>query len=122
MSFCYSRDGNVLNGTNPCSKEFLPAKSRGQIYVLYIKQEHIGDYSTWTHAAKCFGLWDIDGRGVHKQMWTFWRNQNRLFIVGTSSPYAKYKPSNVLSFSLQPGEKADKEKHDRVINNIINGE
>lgn len=117
----FFRKASILNGTDPCSKEFLPAKSFGQIYVLYIKQEGTGDYSTWTHTAKCFGLWDIDGRGVHKEMWTFWKNQNRLFIVGTSSPYAKYKPSNVLSFSLLPDRIADKDKYDKMIDDIING-
>lgn len=72
---------------------------------MYIKQNQVGDYETWNNIARCFKLWDLDVRGFHRQMWRFWMKENRMFVVGTSSPYAKYKPENVQPIFIEKKKK-----------------
>ena len=81
----------------PCSSDnFVPVASHiPTIYVLYIKQDQAGDYETWNNVARCLKLWDLDVRGFHKQMWRFWINENQLFVVGSASPYVKFKPQGL---------------------------
>ena len=80
---------------NPCShKDFIPNTKR-HTYVFYIYQKSIGDYETWLNVARCFKLWDLDARGFHKAMWRFWIKENRIFVVGSKSPYAVHKTNGV---------------------------
>ena len=72
---------------------------------MYMKQNQEGDYETWNNLAKCYKLWDLDVRGFHKQMWRFWLKENRVIVIGTSSPYAKYKPENVNPIYIPKKEK-----------------
>ena len=70
-----------------------------------MKQNQEGDYETWNNLVKCYKLWDLDVRGFHKQMWRFWLKENRIIVIGTSSPYAKYKPENVNPIYIPKKEK-----------------
>ena len=69
-------------------------------YVLYIEQKYLSDYDTWTNIAACLKIWDLDVRGFHKQAWRLWVNGNQLTVVGSNSPYFKYKPLNVRPLYL----------------------
>lgn len=62
---------------------------------MYIHQNRTRDWDTWNNVARCFKLWDLDVRGFHKQMWRFWIKKNKLFVIGSSSPYIKHKPKSV---------------------------
>ncbi|XP_065655773.1 protein O-linked-mannose beta-1,2-N-acetylglucosaminyltransferase 1 isoform X1 [Hydra vulgaris] len=81
---------------NPCTHhDFIP-DTKDHTYVIYIKQNNPGDYETWNNLAKCFKLWDLDVRGFHKAMWRFFLKENSIFVVGMKSPYAVYKPNDVV--------------------------
>lgn len=90
---------------NPCSDENFIPKTSGHSYVFYIKYEHKTDYDTWYNVAKCFKLWDLDVRGLHKGMWRFWIRENMVFAVGTLSPYFIYKPKNINQIYMPKKEK-----------------
>ena len=90
----------VDHSKNPCThNEFIP-DTKGHTYVIYIKQNQPADYETWSNLAKCFKLWDLDVRGFHKAMWRFFLKENSIFIVGMKSPYAVYKPNDVIPLFL----------------------
>ena len=82
----------VLDHTkNPCKdKDFIP-DTKNHTYVLYIK-----DFETWIKISECFKIWYLDVRGLHKGMIRLWMKENKLFVVGSSSPYFAYKPVNVI--------------------------
>ncbi|KAK2161829.1 hypothetical protein NP493_1555g00009 [Ridgeia piscesae] len=91
---------------SPCEESFIPDTQDGT-YVMYIKMNHASDYTTWKQVAKCFHLWDLDIRGVHKSMWRFFLKGNHVLVVGVpSSPYAKYMPSSVTPIYLEAKAKA----------------
>ena len=97
-SIVYRRNAKVLDHTkDPCKNkdDFIPDDVKDQTFVFYIQQDRERDWETWNSIARCFKLWDLDVRGFHKQMWRFWMKGNRIIVVGMSSEYARYKPSNV---------------------------
>ena len=94
------------HNTSPCAEDFVP-NTQNQKYVFYIKYEHKTDYETWNNVAKCFKLWDLDVRGLHKGMWRFWIKGNVIFVVGTISPYFKHRPSNVMPIFMPKKEKGE---------------
>lgn len=103
------KEAEVLDHSkNPCSHDDFIPETKGHTYVFYIKQERSGDYETWINVARCFKLWDLDVRGFHKQMWRFWIKENRIFVVGTSSPYVIYKPEHVTPIFI-PKKKKDQD-------------
>jgi len=104
------KEAELLDHTkNPCvGEDFIP-NVKSKTFVLYIKQNEDGDYETWTNLAKCFKLWDLDVRGFHKQMWRFWLKGNHIFIIGTSSPYASYKPDHIIPIYLPKKKKENEE-------------
>lgn len=91
------KQAQVLDHTiDPCNKNtsFIPSTQNG-LYVMYIKWRHNGDAETWLNLAKCFKLWSVDVRGVHKHMWRFWLQENHVIVVSNRSPYFIYKPKDV---------------------------
>ena len=86
----------VLDHTkNPCSHNDFVPNTKNHTYVFYIRYSN--DHTeTWTNIAACFNIWAHDVRGYHKQMFRLWMKENRLIVVGSSSPYAMYKPKNVI--------------------------
>ena len=76
---------------------------------MYMKQNEITDYETWSNIAKCFKLWDLDVRGFHKAMWRFWIKENRIFVVGSKSPFVIYKADNVTPIFIPQKKKEDPE-------------
>lgn len=75
--------------------EDLHKEGGGDSYVLYIEQRYQRDFDTWTNIAKCLKIWDLDVRGFHKQAWRIWVNGNQLTVVGSNSPYYRYKPDYI---------------------------
>lgn len=86
----------VLNHTkSPCKdKDFIP-NTVGHSYVIYIKYSHKNDFDTWLSIAKCLNIYSMEARGIHKRMFRLWIRKNMLFVVGSTSPYAVYKPKDV---------------------------
>ena len=100
------RIATILDHTQtPCSTDsFVPSQTSTndkKIYVYYIYQKQAGDYETWNNVARCFKLWDLDVRGFHKQMWRFWIKESQMFVVGSSSPYFKFKPEGVTPIFIK---------------------
>lgn len=93
---------------SPCEETFIP-DTTGETYVMYIKMDTPKEFTTWLHVAKCFRIWDLDGRGFHKGMWRLYIKKNHLFIIGVPhSPYSKFKPDNIVPIYLETH--ADKRK------------
>lgn len=69
---------------SPCDEDFIPKNhidnDNDRSYVAFIKMTHSRDYATWLKMASCFGIWDLDVRGMHKQMWRLGLN-GRPFLV-----------------------------------------
>lgn len=86
----------VLNRTkSPCKdNDFIP-NTVGRSYVAYIKYSDNNDYETWNNIAKCLKLFAFDARGRHKRMFRLWLKKNMVFFVGSTSPYAIYKPKYI---------------------------
>lgn len=91
---------------SPCEETFIP-DTESETYIMFIKMDTPKDFTTWLHVAKCFRIWDLDGRGYHKGMWRLFMKKNHLFIVGVPhSPYSKFKPDNTVPIYLEaPTEK-----------------
>uniref|UniRef100_A0A8D2KSF4 Protein O-linked-mannose beta-1,2-N-acetylglucosaminyltransferase n=1 Tax=Varanus komodoensis TaxID=61221 RepID=A0A8D2KSF4_VARKO len=90
---------------NPCEDSFVP-DTEGKIYVMYIKMEQEGDFTTWTQLAKCLHIWDLDVRGNHKGLWRLFRKKNHFLVVGVpASPYSIKKPSSVTPIYMEPQAK-----------------
>jgi hypothetical protein len=104
--FLSYRDAEVLDHSQtPCSSEDFIPKGGGHSYVFYIQQKQNADYETWNNVARCLKLWDLDVRGFHKQTWRFWFHENRIFVVGMSSPYAQYKPTDTNPIFIEKKKK-----------------
>ena len=72
------------------------SSSRPKPRVLYISMKDESDFETWNSLAKCFHVWDLDVRGVHKSAWRFFVKNTVFLVVGApASPYASYKPEDV---------------------------
>lgn len=93
---------------SPCEDKFIPEASKDgapDVYVMYIKQEN--NFSTWLQIAKCFKIWDLDGRGFHKSLWRLFINGNHLLVVGVpNSPYSSFKPAKVTPIFISSVEKS----------------
>lgn len=86
---------------SPCEEGFVP-DTEGENYVMYIKMDTPKDFTTWLHVAKCFRIWDLDGRGYHKGMWRLFMKKNPLMVIGVPhSSYSKFKPDNVVPIYLE---------------------
>lgn len=105
----------VLDHTlSPCDEQFVP-DSQETTYVMFIKMEESKDLTTWKQVAKCFRIWDLDGRGSHKGLWRFYLKGNPILVVGVPvSPYSHYKPEDITAISLKPPE--DKQMRDQSKN------
>ncbi|CAM9255842.1 unnamed protein product, partial [Lampetra fluviatilis] len=76
---------------DPCSDKFL-AEEEGagssRPFVLYISMESESHWETWRQLAKCWGIWDLDLRGLHRGMWRLHHSTRHLMVVGVPhSPY-----------------------------------
>ncbi|XP_061192608.1 protein O-linked-mannose beta-1,2-N-acetylglucosaminyltransferase 1-like [Saccostrea echinata] len=90
---------------DPCDSSLIP-KNQDTVHVLYIQMQHPTDFTTWKQLAKCYHLWDLDVRGLHKSMWRLYLNGTPVMLVGVPhSPYHTHKPSNVTPFVLQEPSK-----------------
>ncbi|ELU12459.1 hypothetical protein CAPTEDRAFT_154180 [Capitella teleta] len=95
---------------SPCDEIFIP-ETKGETYVMYISMKHATDYETWKQIAKCFHIWDLDVRGVHKAMWRLFMKSNHLMVVGVpASPYSHYKPEGVQPIEMEEKSKEKKAK------------
>ncbi|XP_047739737.1 protein O-linked-mannose beta-1,2-N-acetylglucosaminyltransferase 1 isoform X2 [Hyalella azteca] len=99
------RQGTTLDpsrGGDPCREGFVPPPSAldTTTYVLYITMASQQDFAAWLHLAKCWHIWDLDGRGSHKGAWRLHMNGSPLVVVGTPhSPYSTFQPKDVASFN-----------------------
>ncbi|XP_075912954.1 protein O-linked-mannose beta-1,2-N-acetylglucosaminyltransferase 1 isoform X2 [Petromyzon marinus] len=72
-------------------------------FVLYISMESEEHWETWRQLAKCWGIWDLDLRGLHRGMWRLHHSSHHLMVVGVPhSPYSVYKPDSVKPIELTP--------------------
>ncbi|CAL4093564.1 unnamed protein product [Meganyctiphanes norvegica] len=113
------RRGTVLDhSADPCSEDFVP-DTLGHAYILFIKMEHHKDYTTWLQLAKCWRIWDLDGRGYHHGMWRLHMKDNLLLVIGVPySQYSKYKPKELQPLYIASKE-PEKEKKGRLKKNTI---
>lgn len=86
--------------SDPCSNNFIPS-TKGRVYTLYIKYDNGDDSDTWLMLARCFKLWHTDVRGAYKMTFRFWLRQNHIIVIGSSSPFFRYKTSDTPVFGLQ---------------------
>ncbi|XP_038056368.1 protein O-linked-mannose beta-1,2-N-acetylglucosaminyltransferase 1-like [Patiria miniata] len=87
---------------NPCDEEHFIPYTKGKSYVMYIQMYTDSDFETWLALARCFRIWDLDARNVHRASWRLFMKESPLFIVGfPASPYAKYKPADVQPIYLK---------------------
>uniref|UniRef100_A0A6A7G3Y6 Protein O-linked-mannose beta-1,2-N-acetylglucosaminyltransferase 1 n=1 Tax=Hirondellea gigas TaxID=1518452 RepID=A0A6A7G3Y6_9CRUS len=108
------RDAKVLDTSksDPCHESFVPppTDSETPTYVLYIRMEDKLDFGAWLHLAKCWRVWDLDGRGYHHGMWRLNLNSSPLLVVGVPhSPYSELRPQNVAEFTAQNNATANTE-------------
>lgn len=89
----------VDHSKDPCKdKDFIP-NTENHTYVFYIHFS-LEKSNTWKRLAECFKLWSLSPRAYHKEMFRFWLMQNKIFVVGSTSPYAVYMPDNVTPYFL----------------------
>jgi len=99
---------------SPCEESFIP-ETKGKSYVMYIRMDHATEYTTWKQIAKCFHIWDLDVRGVHKTTWRLFMKGNPLLVVGVpASPYSKYMPSSVTPIYIQPTADKPADKQNKI--------
>ncbi|KAF2365653.1 Glycosyl transferase family 13 [Trinorchestia longiramus] len=87
---------------DPCSEGFVPAPTDIDTitYVLYVEMASKMDFAAWLHLAKCWHIWDLDGRGYHRGVWRLHLNGSPLVVVGSPhSPYSNFQPKNISSFT-----------------------
>ncbi|CAH1783634.1 unnamed protein product [Owenia fusiformis] len=88
-----------------CQKEtglgFTIPSTTDKTYTIYFKTE-----STLETLCRCFKLFHLDGtnhfkpRGLHNGMLRFtYEGKNNIFLIGASSPYYKYKPTEYTPVS-----------------------
>ncbi|XP_041357999.1 protein O-linked-mannose beta-1,2-N-acetylglucosaminyltransferase 1-like [Gigantopelta aegis] len=95
------KSAQVLNHSiSPCNDTFIP-DTKDKVYIMYISMKSPTDYSTWKAIAKCYHLWDLDVRGLHKSMWRLFLKHNHMLIVGCpASPYSEFKPADITPIYL----------------------
>eukprot|EP00051_Salpingoeca_urceolata_P012973 m.162201 g.162201 ORF g.162201 m.162201 type:complete len:321 (-) comp17661_c0_seq13:69-1031(-) len=79
---------------DPCVDGFVPHKHE-QGVKLFIDTSTKDPYETWVFLAGCWKIWDLDARGMYKKVWRLWLRETRLLVIGSTSPFAKAKPSAV---------------------------
>ncbi|CAD5116976.1 unnamed protein product [Dimorphilus gyrociliatus] len=91
----------VLDKPFTCSEDYIPNTTR-QTYVVYFEWLTKKEWSSWKTLAKCFHLWDIDLRGVHRGAIRIFLKKNHIIFVGVPlSPYSKFKPKALKPISIQ---------------------
>ena len=95
----------------PLESHFHPHSSSPSSHqrarVLFISMKHETDFETWYSLAKCFHIWDLDVRGVHKSSWRLFVKSTTFFVVGVpASPYAVYKPDDIKPIFIPRSTKA----------------
>lgn len=72
------------------------------INVIYIQMIDKNDYRNWLRLARCWKIWDLDVRGQHNYMWRLFLRQEHYLVVGAPvSPYARFKPDDLVPFNLE---------------------
>lgn len=85
--------GSIINRTFTCDDNFIPDTYQ-QTYIVYFRWKTKKEWGTWKAIAKCFDLWDLDLRGVHKGAIRMFLKKNHIIFIGVPlSPYSKFKPN-----------------------------
>lgn len=78
---------------NPCSNEDFIPNTKGEKYVVYIKNDKNDE--TWLNVASCFRLSSTAPQSSHNKLWRFWSKENMVFVISSDSPYFSYKANDV---------------------------
>eukprot|EP00047_Mylnosiga_fluctuans_P014350 m.37711 g.37711 ORF g.37711 m.37711 type:complete len:626 (-) comp5460_c0_seq2:386-2263(-) len=84
----------VDHEASPCVLPELPARST-DTHILFIQMAKADDWRPWMALATCWKLWDLDARGFHKNVWRMHINGTPLMVVGSTSPFYKFRPKHV---------------------------
>lgn len=93
-------DESILN--DPCKIEKWSKIQNNQSYIMYIDMKIEQNYQTWLYLAKCWRIWDLNPRGVHKYSWRLHLNTNHVIIIAFPiSPFSKFKSIEQHVFEIK---------------------